>query len=63
MLAIASHATPVARRMHVADPVVFAIGGSDIASSRGERFDESAGRSGELLVDEGWHLMSYFLRR
>ena len=62
MLVIASHATPVARRVHATDPVVFAIGGSDIASNRGDHFDESAGRLGELYVDEGWHLMSYFLK-
>ncbi|MFO0838050.1 MAG: cofactor-independent phosphoglycerate mutase [Phycisphaerae bacterium] len=63
MLVIVDHATPVSRRRHTSAPTPFALAGSDIASNRGEAFDEATAEQGELHVERASDLMEYFLRR
>ncbi len=63
ILVMPDHPTPVALRRHTANPSIFLISGTGIASNRGEAFDEINAAVGELQVDRAGELMDYFLRR
>ncbi|MDD5556752.1 MAG: cofactor-independent phosphoglycerate mutase [bacterium] len=61
VLALPDHATPLALRTHVADPVPFAVCGTGVEPDRMTAFSERAALRGSLVVGEGWRLMDRLL--
>ncbi len=61
ILVMPDHATLVARRTHVDDPVCFLIYGEGIEPRAFSEFSEKSGRESELIFEEGHHLMDYFI--
>jgi 2,3-bisphosphoglycerate-independent phosphoglycerate mutase len=58
ILALPDHATPVARRIHTAQPVPWVLAGN-LERPRGRRlpFDERAVEDADPIYDEGWRLL------
>ncbi len=63
LLVMPAHATLCQSRRHSAQRTLFLLAGSDIATNRGEAFDEINGQAGEMHLEHAWELMPYFLRR
>ncbi|MHC4387857.1 MAG: cofactor-independent phosphoglycerate mutase [Planctomycetota bacterium] len=63
ILVAPDHPTPVRSRAHSAEPVPFAMAGTDVSGILHKEFGEAnAARSG-FRVDNGFELMEYFLKR
>jgi len=63
LLVLPDHPTPLEVRTHVAEPVPFAYGGSDVAEPSGRRFTEANAAETGLKVAPGHRLMPLFLGR
>lgn len=63
MLVTTAHATPAATRQHSAAAAQVLLAGSEIASNRGDRFDEGGCAGGEIRLAHGAELAEYFLTR
>ncbi len=61
ILAMPDHATPIARRSHVDEPVPFVLWGAGIDPNGASRFDEDAAVASGLLVDPGHRLIDRLL--
>ncbi|MDY7108879.1 MAG: cofactor-independent phosphoglycerate mutase [Planctomycetota bacterium] len=57
------HPTPVSTRVHSAAPPPFCCAGCDIEAEAKRGFGESHAAAGGLLIDPGYTLMEYFIRR
>jgi len=62
LMVLPDHPTPCARRTHVAEPVPFAVAGTDMASVVERPFSEEAARAADLHIELGWELMEFFLK-
>ena len=62
IMVLPDHPTPIHLRTHTADPVPFAIAGSDIAAVRKLTYSEANGRQSGLMIEKGDTLMEYFLK-
>jgi 2,3-bisphosphoglycerate-independent phosphoglycerate mutase len=62
ILILPDHPTPLERRIHVDDPVPFAMAGTNVPHLREVRLTEEAGRTSDLKIENGWELMEYFLK-
>jgi 2,3-bisphosphoglycerate-independent phosphoglycerate mutase len=65
VLLMPDHATPVARKTHVADPVPFALLSSeDIKQGRQKpvSYNEPSAKATGVVVPEAWHIMERFIR-
>ena len=63
ILILPDHATPVALKTHVADPVFFGIYGSGISSGGFLNFSEKEALKSGLSFEKGHELMGYFLKK
>ncbi len=61
IMVLPDHATPLALRTHVADPVPFCIYGAGIAPDGMQAFNEKAAAKGSMNVEEGFRLMDRLL--
>ena len=62
ILVLPDHATPIAVRTHVADPVVFGIYGKGIVHADFTGFNEKEGQKADLFFEKGYELMEYFIK-
>ncbi|MDD5044115.1 MAG: cofactor-independent phosphoglycerate mutase [Candidatus Omnitrophica bacterium] len=62
ILVLPDHATPVARKTHVADMVCFGIYGKGITSGNFTAYNENEARKSELVFQKGHELMNYFIK-
>ena len=56
------HPTPLRTKTHSHGYVPFALQGSGVIADRQGTYDEAAAESSDLVFDEGWKLMGYFLK-
>ncbi|MCU0651738.1 MAG: cofactor-independent phosphoglycerate mutase [Candidatus Omnitrophica bacterium] len=63
ILILPDHATPVALKTHVADPVFFGMYGSGISKGGFLNFSEKEALKSELNFEKGHELMGYFLKK
>lgn len=61
LLVLPDHPTPIELRTHSADPVPFALCGSNVAPDHHETFTETQADESDLLIEPGHELMEYFL--
>jgi 2,3-bisphosphoglycerate-independent phosphoglycerate mutase len=62
MMVLPDHPTPVKTGAHCADPVPFAIAGSNVEGVFAADFSESNAAKSGLRIDNGYELMEYFLK-
>jgi 2,3-bisphosphoglycerate-independent phosphoglycerate mutase len=62
ILVMPDHPTPVATGAHCADPVPFAMAGTDVKGIINARFSEANAAASGFKIDNGWELMEYFLK-
>jgi 2,3-bisphosphoglycerate-independent phosphoglycerate mutase len=62
ILVTPDHPTPIRTKTHSHGSVPFTIAGSGIAADRANTYDDPTSHRSELAFDEGWRLMSYFLK-
>ena len=62
-MVLPDHATPVALKTHVADPVPFGIFGQNIIARGFSEYSEKEALKSELYFDKGYELMDYFIRK
>jgi len=62
ILVLPDHATPVALKTHVADPVPFGIFGQGITARGFLNFSEKEALKSDLYFDKGDELMNYFIK-
>ncbi|MDD4899812.1 MAG: cofactor-independent phosphoglycerate mutase [Candidatus Omnitrophica bacterium] len=62
ILVLPDHATPVALKTHVADPVCFALFGAGIAAKGFLKYSEKEAQNSQLYFDSGPALIDYFIR-
>jgi 2,3-bisphosphoglycerate-independent phosphoglycerate mutase len=55
------HPTPLRTKTHSHGLVPFAIAGTGIAAGRNATYDEASACQSELVFEQGWTLMGYFL--
>jgi 2,3-bisphosphoglycerate-independent phosphoglycerate mutase len=55
------HPTPLRTKTHSHGFVPFAMAGAGVAPDGQKRYDEAAAEQSELVFDEGWRLMRFFL--
>jgi 2,3-bisphosphoglycerate-independent phosphoglycerate mutase len=63
ILVVPDHPTPVSTRVHSSVPPPFCCAGRDIEAEAKRAFGESHAAAGGLLIDPGYTLMEYFIRR
>jgi 2,3-bisphosphoglycerate-independent phosphoglycerate mutase len=56
------HPTPLRIKTHSHGPVPFALAGSGISPDSSATYDEPTATRSKLAFDQGWRLMSYFLK-
>jgi len=61
IMVVPDHATPIAVRTHVADPVYFAAYGTDIPAGTIATFDEKSAKDTEFKFEHGYQLMNYLI--
>jgi len=62
ILVMPDHATPVALKTHVADPVPFGIFGQDIIARGFLNYSEKEAQKSDLYFEKGHELMDYFIK-
>lgn len=62
ILVLPDHATPVALKTHVADPVPFGIFGQDIIARGFLNYSEKEAQKSDLYFEKGHELMDYFIK-
>jgi len=62
IMVLPDHPTPVKTGAHCADPVPFAIAGSNVGSVFEAAFTEANAAKSGLHIDNGYELMEYFLK-
>lgn len=62
IMVVPDHATPISVRTHVADPVCFAVYGTDIPAGTIESFDEKSAKDTPLKFEHGYQLMDYLIK-
>jgi len=63
IMVLPDHATPVALKTHVADPVPFGIFGQNIIARGFLEYSEKEALKSELYFDKGDELMGYFIKK
>ena len=61
IMVLPDHATPIEKRTHVSDPVLFAVSGEGITPDKATQFTERAAEESELFVSRGHELMRRFI--
>jgi 2,3-bisphosphoglycerate-independent phosphoglycerate mutase len=62
ILILPDHPTPISSRAHSAEPVPFAMAGTDISSILNATFSEANAAKSGLKIENGFELMEYFLK-
>jgi 2,3-bisphosphoglycerate-independent phosphoglycerate mutase len=62
ILVLPDHATPLALKTHVADPVFFGIFGPGIKPGNFQGYSEKEAARSELYFEKGYELMGYFIK-
>jgi 2,3-bisphosphoglycerate-independent phosphoglycerate mutase len=62
ILVLPDHATPVALKTHVSDPVCFGIFGKDIVGRGFLNYSEKESAKSDLYFENGFQLMDYFIK-
>jgi 2,3-bisphosphoglycerate-independent phosphoglycerate mutase len=62
ILVLPDHPTPISSRAHSAEPVPFAMAGTDISSILNATFSEANAAKSGLKIENGFELMEYFLK-
>ncbi|MDD5596160.1 MAG: cofactor-independent phosphoglycerate mutase, partial [Candidatus Omnitrophica bacterium] len=63
ILVLPDHATPIALKTHVADPVLFGIYGTGIIGKGFVKYSEKEAGNSDLVFENGPALMEYFIKR
>ncbi len=61
VMVLPDHATPIALRTHVSDPVLFCLYGAGIAAGGANSFCEREAQASKLFFEKGHELMPYFI--
>ena len=61
ILVTPDHPTPLRTKTHSHGDVPFALAGAGVAPDAAARYDDPTAARSELVFDEGWKLMGYFL--
>jgi len=62
ILVLPDHPTPLASRAHSAEPVPFAMAGTDVSSVLRTAFSEADAAKSGIRIENGFELMEYFLK-
>ncbi|MFA5239815.1 MAG: cofactor-independent phosphoglycerate mutase, partial [Phycisphaerae bacterium] len=62
ILILPDHPTPLASRAHSAEPVPFAMAGTDVSSVLHTAFSEADAAKSGIRIENGFELMEYFLK-
>jgi len=63
IMVLPDHATPVALKTHVSDPVPFGIFGQNIIARGFLEYSEKEALKSDLYFDKGHELMGYFMKQ
>jgi len=63
ILVLPDHATPIALKTHVADPVLFGIYGTGIIGKGFVKYSEKEAGNSDLVFENGPSLMEYFIKK